>query len=240
MSFYTPGEVVPSLVPATLPKAHGWLYSWPRSDHPGYRQLLVSGALAQVASTTGKRWDLYVADLSTALTTAAGWTASIGTTGLVTVAGSSGTVGYPDRLGWLLGLAREANTVESAAATSKLSRFIPPGGIPLLGLTWESVEYEREREMIMDRSRRQSGYVWGGARVWRWRLHMTKWAYEALITGWCLRGKVTLVGSNTTAISDSVPTGALTGHVLGLEGAPAWDGPTQLTARVTLLVAGAS
>ena len=240
MSFFVPGEVAPSLVPASLPKAHGWLYSWPRSDHPGYRQLQLSGALAQVASTTGKRWDQYIADVSTALSTAGGWTASIGTTGLITISGSSKTIGYPDRLGWLMGMGAEGSTVEASVTTTRTSKFVPPGGIPLMGLTWDSVEVERERELIMDRSRRQSGYVWGGARVWRWRLHMTKWAYEALITGWCLRGKVTLMGSNATAIGIAAPTGALTGHVLGLEGAPVWDGPTQLTARVTLLVAGST
>lgn len=232
-----PGEVTPS-TPTLWPRAVGWLYSWPRSDHPGHRTISIGGAEAKVASTTGKRWDLYVADLSTALTAAAGWTATIGTDGRLTLAGSSKVVKYPDRLGWLCGMGRDAGTVETAATTSLVSRYVPPGGIPLMGITWESVDVERERELLMDRQRRQSGYVFGGARVWRWTLQMSRWGYEALCTGWCLRGKVTLAGSSTTAISSSVPGGALTGHALGLVGAPAWTGPNQQIARVTMLVAG--
>lgn len=235
----TPGEVIPA-VPDVWPTANGWLYSWVRSDHVGYRKISIGGSVAQVASTTGKRWDLYIADLATALTSAASWTAAIGTTGKVTLSGSSAIVGYPDRLGWLLGMGKEALTTEAAAATSQVSRYVPPGGIPLLGLSWDEVDVEREREIILDRSRRQSGHVWGGARVWRWRLTMTRFAYEALCTGWCLRGKVTLAGSSTTAISSSVPGGALTGYVLGPEGAPSWGGPTQSWATVTLFVAGAA
>lgn len=224
--------------PALWPRAVGWLYSWPRSDHPGYRRLSVGGAVAQVASTTGKRWDLYVADLSTALTSAASWAASIGTDGRVTLAGSSALVGYPDRLGWLLGMGKEALTTEGAAAASYTSRYVPPGGIPLTGVSWSEVDLQRESELVLDRARRQSGYVWGGARVWRWQLKMTRYAYQALATGWCLRGKVSLVGSSTTAISSSVPGGALTGHALGLVGAPSWSGPNDMIAQVTMLVAG--
>lgn len=232
---YLPGEVVPQ-APASWPKANAWLYSWPRSDHPGYRVIRVGGVWCQVASTTGQRWDLYVAALSTALS-AAGWSAAIGADGRVTLSGSSAALSYPDRLGWLLGMGTEAG-LDEAAAASRVSRFVPPGGIPLLGATWDEVSLERERELVADRQRRQSGYVFGGARVWRWRLHLTRWALEALQSRWCLRGALTLAGSTTTAIGSAVPGGALTGTALSLEGAPVWDGPTQTTCRVTLLVAG--
>lgn len=233
---YLPGEEPPT-IPASWPKANGWIYSWVRSDHPGYRTIRVGGTWCQVASTTGTRWDQYVGALSTSLASA-GWNAAIGTDGRVTLSGGSAVLSYPDRLGWLLGMGVEAGTTEAAATTSRVSRFVPPGGIPLLGLTWEDVTVERERETVLDKQRRQSGYAFGGARVWRWRLHMTRWALEALRSRWCLRGKVTLAGSSTTAISPAVPGGALTGFALSLEGAPAWDGPTETTCQVTMLVAG--
>lgn len=238
---YLPGEVVPSVPPSrawSTTGAKGWLYGWARSDHLGYRQVRVGGNVAVVASTTGKRWDQYIADLSTALTAAAGWTATIGTDGRVTLAGASGILSYPDRLGWLLGMGAEAGTIEAAAVASRVSRFVPPGGIPLLGLTWTEVNVEREKELVTDRTRRQGGYAFGGARIWRWQLKMSRWAYEALCVGWCLRGKITLAGSSTTAISSAVPGGALTGYVLGLVGSPTWDGPTQEVCTATLIVAG--
>lgn len=235
---YLPGETAPA-APASWPKANAWLYSWPRSDHPGYRVVRVGGTWCQVASTTGQRWDTYVAALSTALS-AAGWSAAIGTDGRVTLSGSSAVLSYPDRLGWLLGMGTEGGLTEGAAVTSRVSRYVPPGGIPLLGATWEEVSVERERELVMDRQRRQSGYVFGGARVWRWRLSLTRWGLEALRSRWCLRGKVTLAGSSITAIDSATPGGALTGYALSLEGAPTWDGPTQTTCQVTLLVAGST
>lgn len=241
MSGTTPhGEVIPSL-PSTLPVARAWLYGYVRSDHPGYRTVRVGGLPATVASTTGQRWDAYVSALSTALTSAASWTATLGTDGRVTLAGSSAIVSYPDRLGWLLGMGKDGGTAEGAAATSVVSRFVPPAGIPLFGAQWDAVSVERERELVMDRSRRQGGYVWGGARVWRWTLTMHRYALDALMAGWCLRGQVTILGAGVSATMGSTePGGALTGHALGLDGSPTWGGPSNDFATVRLLVAGSS
>jgi len=241
MTAITPrGEVTPA-IPDTLPTARAWLYGYVRSDHPGYRSLRVAGLPVTVASTTGKRWDSYVADLSTALTSTASWTATLGGDGRVTLAGSSSIISYPDRLGWLLGMGLDAGTSESTATTSRASRFVPPAGIPLYGAQWDSVSVEREREIVMDRSRRQGGYVWGGARVWRWTLTLHRWSLDALLTGWCLRGQVAIVGAGVSSpMSSSEPGGSLTGHALGLDGAPVWGGPTQQFATVRLLVAGSS
>lgn len=235
---YLPGETAPA-APASWPKANAWIYSWPRSDHPGYRTIRVGGTWCQVASTTGTRWDQYVAALSTALG-AAGWTATLGTDGRVTLAGSSAVLSYPDRLGWLLGMGTEAGYTEGAAVASRVSRFVPPGGIPLLGATWDQVDVERERELVTDRQQRQSGYVFGGARVWRWRLTLTRWALDALLSRWCLRGKVTLYATSASAIASGTPDGYLTGYVMGLDGPPAQTGPTADYYRVTLLVAGST
>lgn len=230
-----PEEVRPS-IPASWPTASAWLYSWVRTDHPGYRQIRIAGATYTITSGT-YRWDDFIAQIGTDTAAAAGQT-SIGSDGRVTIQYDTAVAAWPDRLGWLLGMGKEAGTSEASSA-ELISRFVPPGGIPLFGVTWTEVRVEREREQILDRSRRQSGYVFGGARVWRCVLRMTRWALEALQTGWCLRGKITLVGSVSSAMSSTVPGGALTGVALHLEGAPAWDDSTQQTCTVTMLVAGA-
>lgn len=229
---YLPGEVVPVKVPAaSWTTAQGWLYSWVRTDHPGYRLLSSDGRLLTVASGT-YRWDDFIVAINTAAT-AVGGTFDKHRTGYITF-GCGTTIVWPDRLGWLLGLGVEAGGSTSGSAQSP---YVPPGGIPLLGATWDRVRVEREREIITDRSRRFGGYVFGAARLWSCRLSMTRYGYDALRTGWCLRGKVTIAGSSTTAMAAAVPGGALTGYVLGLEGAPAWSGPTQDTCTVTMLVA---
>jgi hypothetical protein len=228
-----PDEVLPA-IPASWPTANAWLYSWVRTDHPGYRQIRIAGTT--ITLTSGSyRFDDLVAELSAGT----GVSASVSSGGRVLVSsGDPAQWAWPDRLGWLLGFGVEAGTTEAEVLEERESRFVPPGGIPLLGVTWTEVRVERESELALDRSRRQGGYVFGGARVWRCELRMTRWALEALQTGWCLRGKITLVGSESAAMSSTVPGGALTGVALRLDGAPSWDDSTQQTCRVTLLVAG--
>jgi len=194
--------------------AHGLIMSWVDTALPGYRDITIGGTPATVAADY-KRFDEYVSDLDAVLP--ASWTASWdSTTGRVTLSGPSSTVSFTDRMGWLLGMCGEPTTTFTSI-TSKASTFVPPGCIPCLGVTWDEVDIQRDREVLYDRSRRQQGYVFGGSRVWRVRATVTRYALEALLTGWCLRGKVTIrQGSNASAISGSVEDGAITGHVLGL------------------------
>lgn len=230
---YLPGAVVPQRV-TTWAAASAWLYSWVRTDHPGYRTVKIDGVPFTLPSST-YRWDDYIAAVDTLTAAYQGYSIESGGRIAVSDVGSYSRVTY-DRMGWLMGLGVEAGATITSAAYA--SAYVPPGGIPLLGATWDEVSLERERELVTDRSRRQSGYVFGGARVWRFRLTMTRFAYEALAQGWCLRGKVSLVGSTSSAMSASTPAGVLSGYVLGLDGAPVWDGPTQEICRATLLVAG--
>jgi hypothetical protein len=66
---------------------------------------------------------------------------------------------------------------------------------------------------------------------------MTRWALQSLLTGWCLRGKVTAVcGNNTTAIGPSESGGAITGFVLGLDRVSWLDPEHQRRAVVELSV----
>ena len=231
MTPYTPA------IPTSWPTAHGWLYSWVQTEAPGYRKVDLNGTV-YTATASHLRWDLYLADLSALLTAAPeAWAVAQDSTGKVTLGGDAADLTWTDRAGWLMGFGREAGSGESAI-TQTVSRYVPPGGIPCLGVTWDAIDIERDRELVLDRSRRQQGYAFGGCRVWRVRATMTRYALEALNTGWCLRGKITALGSNAAAIAPGEPTGALTGYVLGLESV-GWLDPDgqQSTAVVTLLVA---
>lgn len=194
--------------------AHGFLWSWVDTALPGYRDITIGGTPATIAAGY-KRFDEYVSDLDAVLP--ASWTAEFSTyAGQVTLTGPASTVSFTDRMGWLLGICGEPTTTFSSV-TYCTSAFVPPGGIPLLGVTWDEVDIQRDREVLYDRSRRQQGYVFGGSRVWRIRATVTRYALEALLTGWCLRGKVTIQSAgNTGTMSGSEPGGELTGHVLGL------------------------
>lgn len=231
-----PGEIAPE-VPEAWPIAHGWLYSWVDTSTPGYRSVeLTSGTYT--ATSGHLRWDLFVDEINDRLQTAPEvWDLVIDGTGRINGGGDVTNVTWPERLGWLFGFGVEAG-YSHTAVTSLLSPFVPPGGIPCLGVSWEAVDLERDRELVLDRARSQQGYVFGGARVWRVRATMTRWALDALLTGWCLRGKLTAMCGNVTAIGPVEPGGAITGHVLGLESV-AWldSGSTQSTALATILLA---
>lgn len=227
------GEVIPARLPTTLPSARAWLYGYVRSDHPGYRSITVVGAPYIVTSGT-YRWDDFVAQIQTDV--GAACDVGLDTNGLVfgSAAGGGGVVGSLDRLGWLLGFG-DGGSVSG----DWTSRYVPPAGIPLYGAQWERVSVEREREIANDRTRRQGGYVWGGARVWVWVLTMHRYALDALLTGWCLRGTVSILGAGVSSpMGSSEPGGAFTGSALGLDGSPVWSGPTNQIATVRLIVAG--
>lgn len=219
------GEVVRSLAnPAnSLPAAKAWLLGYVRTDAPGYREIQVGAELYVVPSGTyradalGTAINALVPDIS--------WSNTSGFIG----PGASGET-YPDRLGWALGV------VEPATAPNFDSQFVvSPIAIPLYGVTWTRVESEAERKLIFDRHRRNQGYVWGAALVWRLKLTLHRWALEALQTGWCLRGQVTVGGVDVldTPVSVSDPTGAITGYALGLDGVR-WIDSIQQTAVVEM------
>ncbi len=236
-----PGEVVRS-IPATWPVADGFIYSHVRTDHPGYRQIQIGGITYTVASGI-YRWDEFIAAVTDALN-AAPAQFELANTGQVSFdPDDTVPVRYPDRLGWLLGLARDAGTSEVGGGnfTSTASRFVPPGGIPLMAMSWSEVVVEAEVKAIVDASRRIHGHTFGSARIWRVPVTLTRWALEALRTGWCLRSEVTIVGSDlsTTPMSSSAPNGALNGYILGIEGSVEWlDPQVEYIAKATLVVAG--
>lgn len=230
----TPGEVIQTPVPSWR-QAHAFIMGWVDTALPGYRDITIAGTPATVAAAY-KRFDEFIQDLDAVLP--ASWTAAWdSSTGQVTLSGSSQTVSFTDRMGWLLGMASEP-TATFTSITSRASVVVPPGCIPCLGITWDEVDIQRDREVLYDRSRRQQGYVFGGSRVWRVRATMTRYSLEALLQGWVLRGKVTIqTNGNTATMSASEPGGELTGHVLGLQDVAWLDAEsTQGLASVTMLV----
>lgn len=223
---------------APWPTARAWLYGWVRTDVPGYRAMSVGATAITVTSGT-YRGDQLITQLHTDLT-ASGWGASLSALGVVTFAGiPSAVLTWTDRLGWLLGLAPGAGFVDiSAPAVS--SRWVPPVAIPLIGATWVEVTTEREVETEIDRAGRRSGYVAGGARLWRWKVTCSRWALQAIQCGVVLAGKVTISPHPTTVTAnDSThPTGGVTGYIVRASSAR-WIGPTEDIAELEIVIAGA-
>jgi hypothetical protein len=232
-------EPIPE-IPEAWPVAQAWLYSWVNTAVPGYRQSDIDGDTVTVSSGH-LRWDSYISAISAAMQTASEPWDCITTPSGRLLAGAVGAGGnivtWPDRAGWLMGFVLEAG-VSHGAGDGFFSALIPPGGIPLLGASWQTIEVDTDAQATLDRHRRRSGYVTGAARLYRCTLTMTRWAFQALLTGWCLRGKVSVVcGSNTTAIGPSEPGGEITGSVLGLDRV-AWLSSThQREVEVDLIIA---
>lgn len=230
------GEVVQTPAPwSSLPVAAAWLLGYVRTDAPGYREVVDAGNLVVVPSGE-YRFDAYVTTgVNTALVVTDDWAWGLGTTTAEkgAVIGAGNVVRASDRLAWLCGFAAAPGEDFDDSAPV----YVPPAGIPLMGATWTRVESEADRRVIFDRHRRNQGYMWGAALVWRCRLTMHRWALEALQTGWCLRGKVTLGCADMldTPVSVSEPTGAITGYALGLDSVR-WLDSIQQTAVVEMSI----
>lgn len=231
------GEVVQTPAPwDDLPAAAAWLLGYVDTSNPGYRSVGLESS-AYLLPPAYSRFDAYIAainyvGLSNVGDDVAVWRAS--GKGQFTSGEESAVMdSSPDRLGWVIGCG-----VEAGFAGVLVPRFIPPAGIPLIGATWDRVEIDADRRKIADMYRRNQGYVWGAARLFTCRLYMHRYSFEALSTGWCMAGKVTLGGA--TKLDDpwslADPKGAVTGYVVGVE-APEWQGQRQERAVVTMTIA---
>lgn len=231
-----PYEVVQTRCPwGSFAPARAWLLGYVRADAPGYREVTVDGGLT-TAPSGEYRFDQYIGGI------AAGGKAYSDNAYGCTYFDSVAALDFPDRLGWLMGFGMEAglgvspplNDGDGTLYTDLFAApFVSPAHIPLIGATWTQVTDEADRRQTLDRHRRNQGYVWGGAAVWRARLTMHRYALEALKIGWCLRGKVTLGYADMldTPISSAEPRGAITGYALGLDSV-SWLDPIQSRARV--------
>lgn len=226
--------------PANWPDARAWIYGWIRTDVVGYRELKF-GASTVTATSGTYRADQFVSQLATKFSSS-NWTVSQAVTGKITLSKSSGAaevVTWTDRLGWMLGMAPGANYAEQSS-TSIVSRWVPPMSIPLTGAVWSEVTIDREVETEIDRAGRRSGYVAGGARLWRWKVTCTRWALQAIQCGVVMSGKVTISPhpSVVTANDSTHPTGGVTGYIVRA-GSPKWIGPNEDFAELELVLSGA-
>lgn len=220
------------------PTPAGYLYGYVDTSVTGYQKARDdTGAVTVTVASGYYRADALITALDTALS-AQSFGASH-TNGQVIVTTNGGDVlVWPDRLGWALGYGTEPGDEgtflqngEDAAAP-----YVAPIMIPYLGADWSEVDTSREITLEVDRTRRGLPGVWGAARIWRWSLTLDEYAFEALQQGWCLRGKVAIEGSESSALGGSQADGALTGYALGLSGVE-WLGPTRSHCRATLIVA---
>lgn len=234
------GEHIPAPVPwSDLPTAAAWLLGYVHTSVPGYRLVGVDGTSAMVASDY-HRFDAYMGAINSAGVGVLGDDIAIwdpNGKGQFTDGTETGLMdSAPDRLAWIIGTGAEAGF--TAFATGLFPRYIPPAGIPLLGYTWDRIEKDADRNTVRDLYRRNQGYTWGGADIFRCRLHMHRWSLDALLNGWCTRGKVTLGGAakldDPWSLSD--PKGAITGYVLGVS-QPRWTDTIQSKAIVEMAIA---
>lgn len=217
--------------------AHSFLEGTVVTSVPGHRLIRIGSTSYQLPD--GEYW---FSDLITASDTAisgSGWSVARSDVGAVTFTKDSGSetdLKFPDSLGRLFGFRAAVSELVSGSLPFS-SDMIPRACIPLLGATWDAVDLVRETHFELTRFRRVQAYTWGSARVWRWRLTMSRVDLQALESGWLLRSRVKIVGSDSSAISSSNPDGAMAGYVMGIE-SRRWIGPVQDVAEVVLLVAG--
>lgn len=221
-----------------------FLYGYVQSLTPGYRSIVIGGVTYTIAATSaaGSVFPDYVAALDTAIS-ASGWSAEILASGAVSLSGPSAVVSFPDSLALLLGVSIPPGT--SAGTVTALQGSTPSlACLPLYGATWDQVDVRRSVEYEVTRMARTHGYVYGGARVYRWQLTMDSHALAALKKGWLTRSRVRVEGTDTggtgtpsNAISSSNPSGYVDGYPLGLQSVRWLDG-VQDVAEVTMLVTG--
>lgn len=221
-----PLEVLPEPCPWTeVQEPAAFLIGRVRTEVPGYREINADG-LFQVASPIDYRLDEIVFGY--------GSPQFDGARGAVYIDANS-TLVFPDRLGWLLGFGVEAGSAVATGLSDLggllpgsyfVAPFVSPGFIPLLGQTWTTITEDAERQILIDRHRRNQGYVYGGAQIAQVKLTMHRWALGALLTGWCLRGQVTITAGGLTEHA---------GYVLGIDGAR-WLDRIERTAEVLLSI----
>ncbi len=221
-----------------------FLYGYVQTETPGYRSITIGGTTHTISSTGagGAVFPVFVSQLNTAIS-ASGWSASLNASGSVSLAGPASAVSFPDSLGLVLGMQSPAGT--SLGVVSALVSSAPsPACLPLFGAEWTEIEIKRSVKYEVSRIARTHGYIYGGSRLYRWRLVMNRQALNAMRLGWVLRTRIRVQGSGSggsgdtsTEIASNNASGYLDGYPLGVQDV-SWIDTTQQIARVTLIVAG--
>lgn len=241
----------------------GMLMAWIDTDIPGYREFDCLDSVPTTTTVTAVAgywhfWDYIFSSISPSMP--AGWAIDFDP-GLAQVAiagpGTATEVRWSDRSGFLLGYDKEPYPSEPAevpVGSRFFSRAVPPGAIPLLGATHEEVDLRRERVLHTSRFRRGYGYIFGGARIWRWKLTVSGAGVvnpdiasmsRALNAGFVGSGKVSIVmkgaatwaGAIATPFSSAALGGMLTGYVIAIENIDRVQDALLDTFEVSLLMA---
>ena len=208
---------------------NGFLFCHVDTNVPGFRSFSAGGSSSTVAAGYFD-FQTYITAVNSALVSL-GWSCSFDTTtGLVTFSAGAGASNLQsnDRATHITGMLGNAGDALFAAYAPHVSRLPPPGCLWLTGATWESVDIARERVLETTRHGRGFGYIWGGAKVWRWKLQIhpksiiasndgTFTTQQPLLSSFVTKGKVKLWMGNNNAISETESGGYLIGHVIGLD-----------------------
>tara|TARA_Y100001963_G_scaffold8157_1_gene10675 strand:- start:5521 stop:6243 length:723 start_codon:yes stop_codon:yes gene_type:complete len=233
------------------PTPSGWLYGFIDTSVPGYRQMSMGSSTYDFQITDGYRsFPSLITQLNTQLTSDFGavGTATTDTLGRVVIGASSGgETDWTDRLGWLLGFdvkpGDKAGTTGGPALTLTSDRP-PPAAIPLMSVSWSTVNRAVETMIEVDRRQRGHGYLFGDADVMRFKMLLHVQALRSFREGWCLSGQVIVSTKSPADFSTDSPwspsntDGYIQGYVLGIDKGR-WIDDTRTLWQTELLISKA-
>ena len=221
----------------TWPQPRGWLYGYVDTSVPGYRALNNNGADLTVASGYYSFPD-YVSQIDAL----SGISASVDSIGRVTITGTA-PITWTDRLAWMIGLDTKPGD-SAGSSSSRTSDRPPPGGIPLMSVSWSRIDRAVESTITVDRKQRGHGYLFGDNDLWRLKLLFHVQSLRSFREGHCLSGKVIVSTQSPSNFATDTPwsptntDGYIEGYVIGIERGR-WVDTTQTVWQAELILSGA-
>lgn len=212
------------------PTPSGWLYGFIDTSVPGYREMSLGSSTYDYQITDGYRsFPAFIDQLNTQLSSdyGANATATTDSLGRVVITDAvGGVLDWTDRLGWMLGFdvtAGDTAGVTAGPALTLTSDRPPPAAIPLMSVSWSTVNRAVETTIQVDRHQRGHGYLFGDGDVMRFKMLLHVQALRSFRDGWCLSGQVIISTKNPadfstdSAWSPSNTDGYIQGYILGTE-----------------------
>lgn len=213
------------------PTPSAWIYGFVDTSVPGYREMSLGSSTYDYQITDGYRsFPAFIDQLNTQLSSdyGANATATTDSLGRVIITDAvGGVLDWTDRLGWLLGFDVTAGDTAGVAAGPALtltSDRPPPAAIPLMSVSWSSIDRAIETTVAVDRYQRGHGYVFGDNELVRFKVLLHVQALRSLRDRWCLAGQVIISAKSPSAFSTDSPWsttntgGYIQGYVVGMEG----------------------
>ena len=231
---------------------NGFLFSYVDTNVPGFRYLKF-GSTYKTVPAGYYDFRSYITALNTQLSAVSLGASFSTTTGLVTLVSGGGSedLTFQDRTGMYLGFEAPATVVLPGDGASHTSRIAPPGCLHLIGAIWESIDVERERYLETTRLGRGYGWVWGGAKLWRWRLQISPSSIQSsagdtatiystskpILSNFVSKGKVQIWMGEDGAITHNEMAGSLDAWVMGMDGIRSSSSFGYTSYEATLVVA---